>query len=290
MTEIDDFLQFLLLNEGLSYATIDAYKQDLLWAKSCLLFDLSKANGQDLQFLLAKRLENGAKNSSLARFRSSLRRFYRYLQIQKIREDDPTKTIASAKKALYQPVVLSEVDVEKLLQAPDLNDDLGIRDQAMLEVLYASGLRVSELVGLSLVQCDLQRGLLQIMGKGSKERIVPIGEWAILALQKYLNNVRPRFLSGKQSNVVFLSKRGEKITRQAFWYRIKFYAQLAGINQNLSPHGLRHAFATHLLNNGADLRALQLLLGHSDLSSTQIYTHVANARLVDMHKKHHPRG
>lgn len=204
--------------------------------------------------------------------------------------EDPTLQIELPQIGRPLPKSLSEADVEALLQAPDLDDPIGLRDRAMLEVLYACGLRVSELVGLTLEQVNLRQGVLRVFGKGSKERLVPLGEEAIAWIERYMREARPLLLGGKPSDVLFPSLRGEQMTRQTFWHRIKHQAQVAGISKALSPHTLRHAFATHLLNHGADLRVVQMLLGHSDLSTTQIYTHIARARLQELHAQHHPRG
>lgn len=289
-SDFSSFIEYLVLEEGLSQASIAAYVSDLRLAERYLAKPLSGVGLEELQYVFAMHLEQGAKSSSLARLRSSVRRYLGYLQESGQREDNPSKELATAKRVAFTPLVLSEEEVERLLQAPDCKDNIGLRDKAMLEVLYASGLRVSELVGLTLDRIDVQRGLLRILGKGSKERLVPIGEIALEWLEAYLRNARPSLLEGARSHIVFLSNRAKPITRQAFWYRIKNYAAIVGIDSNISPHTLRHAFATHLLNHGADLRVVQLLLGHSDLSTTQIYTHVAEARLAAMHSLHHPRG
>jgi integrase/recombinase XerD len=219
-----------------------------------------------------------------------MRRFYRYLIREGCRNTDPTVKIESPKIGRPLPVVLSETDVEALLAAPDVSEPIGLRDRAMMELLYASGLRVSELTELVLERINLVQGVVRVQGKGNKERLVPIGEEAIEWLQQYLEEARPALLSGKHSDRLFISRKAPGITRQAFWYRIKHYALQANLRIHLSPHTLRHAFATHLVNHGADLRVVQMLLGHSDLSTTQIYTHVARERLKKLHLEHHPRG
>ena len=209
---------------------------------------------------------------------------------EKVLSEDPTALIENPKLGRPLPKSLTEDDVERLLAAPDLGEAIGLRDRTMLEVLYASGLRVSELVGLTIPEINLRQGVVRVFGKGSKERLVPLGQEAQSWLERYIREARPELLGGRQSNVLFPSLRGTQMTRQTFWHRIKQCATVAGINKPLSPHTLRHAFATHLLNHGADLRVVQLLLGHSDLSTTQIYTHIANSRMKDLHAQHHPRG
>ncbi|MDO5090894.1 MAG: site-specific tyrosine recombinase XerD [Cardiobacteriaceae bacterium] len=289
---VDAFLDHLWLEDGVSNATRSAYATDLAVARALLAeVDLSQAQGHDLQQLFAKMLEAGKKPATLARMRTTLKRYFRFLCARGEREDNPVLQLDSARgRRQTLPRVLSEADVEALLAAPDTGDILGLRDRAMLEVLYASGLRVSELVGLPMEGVLLREGVLRVWGKGSKERLVPMGEEAQAALEDYLAHARPALLNGRIADAVFVSARGEALTRQAFWYRIKHYATLAGISRDISPHTLRHAFATHLLNHGADLRAVQMLLGHADLSTTQIYTHVAKARLAALHAAHHPRG
>lgn len=239
---------------------------------------------------LAWRLDQGYKPRSTARFLSGLRGFFRYLLREKLVAIDPTLQVDMPQLGKPLPKSLSEADVEALLQAPDLGEAIGQRDRAMLEVLYACGLRVTELVSLTLDQVNLRQGVLRVMGKGSKERLVPMGEEAVVWLERYQRDGRAELLNGRPSDVLFPSQRGEQMTRQTFWHRIKHHARVAGIDKPLSPHTLRHAFATHLLNHGADLRVVQMLLGHSDLSTTQIYTHVAKARLQQLHAQHHPRG
>lgn len=289
---IDAFIARLWLEDGVSEATRSAYATDLAVAAKLLAGkNLHEASPEDLQQIFAQMLETGKKPATLARMRTTLKRYFRFLQARGVCEDNP---VLHLDKARHQrkplPRSLSEADVEALLAAPDISDPLGVRDRAMLEVLYASGLRVSELVGLPMDGVLLREGVLRIWGKGSKERLVPMGEEAQAALEAYLRDVRAGLLHGRRCDAVFVTTRGEGLTRQAFWYRIKHYALLAGISTDISPHTLRHAFATHLLNHGADLRAVQMLLGHADLSTTQIYTHVAQARLAALHAAHHPRG
>jgi len=290
---IDQFLDNLWVERGVSDHTLKAYGSDLeglVHALGQRNTTLLCASREDLYAYLAIRVEQGASPRTTARLLSSLRRFYRYLLRQGDIVDDPTAQIDAPKLGRALPNSLTEADVEALLNAPDVEDSLGLRDRAMLELLYASGLRVSELVGLKLGEISLAQGVVRVFGKGGKERLVPMGEECLEWLQQYLSEARPALLKGKIDEAVFVTTRGAAMTRQAFWYLIKRYAQQAGINSSLSPHTLRHAFATHLLNHGADLRVLQMLLGHSDLSTTQIYTHVARERLKSLHAAHHPRG
>jgi integrase/recombinase XerD len=239
---------------------------------------------------LAHRYQMRAKASSTARFLSSLRRFYQYQLRQGRLRADPTVNVDAPKLGRRLPKSLTEADVEALLRAPDGSTPLGLRDRAMLEVLYASGLRVSELVSLQTAQLSDAMGVVRILGKGAKERLVPVGEEALDAVRQYQRESRPALLSGRVSEALFVTRRGGPMTREAFWRLVKRYARDAGIAGSISPHTLRHAFATHLLNHGADLRVVQLLLGHADISTTQIYTHVARERLKQLHAKHHPRG
>jgi integrase/recombinase XerD len=231
-----------------------------------------------------------AKPSSSARLLSSMKRFYQFALRQGRVTADPTLNIEAPKRVRRLPRSLTEKDVEALLAAPEVETPLGLRDRAMLEILYASGLRVSELVGLKSAQLSHDMGVMRIMGKGSKERLVPVGEEALLWVRSYLQEARPELLAGRVSDALFVTTRAKPMTRQAFWQNIKRYATRAGISTSISPHTLRHAFATHLLNHGADLRVVQMLLGHADISTTQIYTHVARERLKQLHAKHHPRG
>ncbi|OLU24992.1 site-specific tyrosine recombinase XerD [Pseudomonas sp. PA15(2017)] len=290
---IERFIEALWLEKGLSAHTQSAYRSDL-----ALLNGWLQARGVELQAVgrevlldhLAWRMNEGYKARSTARLISGMRGFYRFLLREGIIDADPTLQVDMPQLGRPLPKSLSEADVEALLAAPDLDDPIGLRDRAMLEVLYACGLRVSELVGLTLEQVNLRQGVLRVFGKGSKERLVPMGEEAIGWVERYCREARPALLAGRPADVLFPSLRGEQMTRQTFWHRIKHQAQVAGISKSLSPHTLRHAFATHLLNHGADLRVVQMLLGHSDLSTTQIYTHIARARLQALHAQHHPRG
>lgn len=290
---IDRFLESLWMEKGLSAHTLSAYRSDLSLFHGWLQerdIELAKAGRDAILDHLGWRLDNGYKARSTARFLSGLRGFYRFLLRESVIEVDPTLQVELPQLGRPLPKSLSEADVEALLAAPELDDPIGLRDRAMLEVLYACGLRVTELVSLTLEQVNLRQGVLRVFGKGSKERLVPMGAEAIVWVERYLREARPFLLDGKPSDVLFPSLRGEQMTRQTFWHRIKHQARVAGIVKPLSPHTLRHAFATHLLNHGADLRVVQMLLGHSDLSTTQIYTHIARARLQELHARHHPRG
>ena len=290
---IESFIDALWMEEGLSANTLDAYRTDLIGLAVWLTLrggELLLAERDDLQSYLAHRAEAGAKPRSTARMVSALRHFYRYMLRQGRLTADPTAQLDSPKLGRFLPDTLTEADVEMLLATPDPAETLGLRDRAMMEVLYACGLRVTELVSLGLEQVNPRMGCLRIMGKGGKERLVPLGEHALDWLEDYLHRARPELVGGRPSNDLFVTARGAAMTRQAFWYRIKHHARQAGIRKPLSPHTLRHAFATHLVNHGADLRVVQLLLGHSDLSTTQIYTHVARERLKALHAAHHPRG
>ncbi|WP_374287529.1 site-specific tyrosine recombinase XerD [Pseudomonas fluvialis] len=287
------FIDSLWLERGLSPHTRNAYLTDLrgfaLWLAG-RGSSLRQAGREAILDHLGWRLQQGYQARSTARLLSALRTFYRYLLRERLIHEDPTLQVELPQLGKPLPKSLSETEVEALLAAPDVAEPLGLRDRAMLEVLYACGLRVSELVALSLEQINLRQGVLRVLGKGSKERLVPLGEEALIWLQRYQAEARGLLLAGRPSSVLFPSQRGEQMTRQTFWHRIKLHARHAGILKPLSPHTLRHAFATHLLNHGADLRVVQLLLGHSDLSTTQIYTHVAKARLQALHAAHHPRG
>jgi integrase/recombinase XerD len=291
MQQIELFLDSLWVEQGLSQNTLSAYGSDLhIFQKHLADKSLIEVNEADITGFLAKRIKDGISSRSSARIISSLRRFYAYLLRENQITNDPTQLIELPHIGRLLPTSLSEYDVELLLAAPEPTHNLGLRDKTMLEMLYATGLRVSELVELKLTQVSLRQGLVRITGKGDKERLVPVGEEAMSWLENYLNNARVALLAGRQSDDVFVTSRGSAMTRQAFWHIIKRYAKKAGITKELSPHTLRHAFATHLLNHGADLRVVQLLLGHSDLSTTQIYTHIAKALLQDLHSKYHPRG
>lgn len=291
---IERFLDALWLEQGLSDNTLAAYRRDLQalarWLWKSAETDLLGAARADLLGYIRHRGEEGAKVRTTARILSSIRRLYRYLVRERLREDDPSARIDSPRLGRALPEALSEADVEALLAAPRLGEALGLRDRAMLETLYATGLRVSELVSLTLSQISLDQGVVRVVGKGSKERLVPLGEEALDWLDRFSVEARPELVRGRPTDALFPTRRGEAMTRQAFWYIIKRYARAAGIKKTISPHTLRHAFATHLLNHGADLRAVQLLLGHSSLSTTQIYTHVARERLKQLHSHHHPRG
>ncbi len=290
---IERFIEALWLEKGLSAHTQAAYRSDLALLNGWLQardVELQAVGREVLLDHLAWRMNEGYKARSTARLISGMRGFYRFLLREGIIDVDPTLQVDMPQLGRPLPKSLSEADVEALLAAPDLGDPIGLRDRAMLEVLYACGLRVSELVGLTLEQVNLRQGVLRVFGKGSKERLVPMGEEAIGWVERYCREARPALLAGRPADVLFPSLRGEQMTRQTFWHRIKHHAQVAGIAKSLSPHTLRHAFATHLLNHGADLRVVQMLLGHSDLSTTQIYTHIARARLQALHAQHHPRG
>lgn len=290
---IDVFLDNLWASKGLSDNTLSSYRTDLrhferfLFKQKILLLEVQQ---ETIRAYLDARLELGFAKTSTARLISSLRRFYGFCLQEKYVQLDPSSQIVSPKLSRSLPGALSELEVSNLLDEPKTDDAIEYRDKAMLELLYATGLRVTELVSLTLDQISLRQGLVRIIGKGGKERLVPLGELAVTEVEGYLRHARPELLKGKQSEVLFPSKRAQMMTRQTFWHRIKHYALRAGISTELSPHTLRHAFATHLLNHGADLRVVQLLLGHSDLSTTQIYTHVAKARLQELHRQHHPRG
>ncbi|MGH1440148.1 MAG: site-specific tyrosine recombinase XerD [Cellvibrionaceae bacterium] len=292
---IEQFEQALWLEKGLSDNTIAAYRRDLTGFYKAVDKPLVDVSHIDVQSHLAERFQKKLSSRSTARFLSCLRGFYQYLVRENKVQENPTQSIDNPSLGRPLPKSLTEQDVECLLKAPIDNhssgeDPIGLRDKAMLEVIYACGLRVSELVELKMSEINLRQGVLRVFGKGGKERLVPLGEEAISWLEKYLKESRNDILKGKASDIIFPSNRGQAMTRQTFWHRVKHWANVAGISKPLSPHTLRHAFATHLLNHGADLRVVQLLLGHSDLSTTQIYTHVAQARLQELHSQHHPRG
>lgn len=290
---LEEYLDCVWLEKGLSENTLAAYRRDLEQFARWLTergSNLGVAQEGEIQGYLAARVAAQKKASSTARFMSTLRGFYRYrLRKQQI-ATDPTEVLYSPKRARPLPKTLSESDVERLLDAPDVATPVGLRDRAMLEVLYATGLRVSELVSLTYEQVNVRAGVVRVAGKGDKERLVPLGDEAISWLSRYNREVRSDWLNSATTDVLFLSGHGKQMVRQTFWHRIKKYALEAGIQKQLSPHVLRHAFATHLLNHGADLRVVQMLLGHTDLSTTQIYTHVAQHRLQSLHRAHHPRG
>jgi len=290
---VDQFLDALWGERGLSDNTLSAYRSDLLLLASWLQSRGSALEGaarEDLQAYLAHGVAQGMRPRTSARTLSTLRRFYRYLSREGMVDTDPTALIESPRLGRPLPKLLTEEQVERLLRAPDVGTMLGLRDRAMLETLYATGLRVSELVGLVLSQLSLGQGVVRVVGKGNKERLVPLGEEALGWLDRYLGEARGELVRRHASDALFPTRRGIAMTRQAFWHNLRRYAATAGITSPLSPHTLRHAFATHLLNHGADLRVVQMLLGHADLSTTQIYTQVARARLKQLHAQHHPRG
>ncbi len=294
LAEVDRFCDALWLEDGLAKATLDSYRSDLgrlgLWLAENNHEPLLDIRETTLAAFIAH-LSRHTRASSQSRYLSTLRRFYRWQLGRGRIVADPTLKLVNPARPSRLPKVTSEKQVDNLLNAPDLDTPLGLRDRAMLETIYATGLRVSELVNLKLHEIGFNEGVLRALGKGSKERLVPLGEQAIDWLLRYLNEARPEILKGQQSDALFVTARGGAMTRQAFWQLIKRYAPLAGIApEKLSPHVLRHAFATHLLNHGADLRVVQLLLGHADISTTQIYTHVARERLKSLHAMHHPRG
>ncbi len=293
-TAIESFIDNLWMERGLSDNTLSAYRTDLQglahWLAETEAVCLLNADRQHLLAYLSARVQQGARPRTTARLISSIKRFYQYWVREQKLVDDPSDRIEAPKLGRSLPHALTEAEVVALLSAPDTKQPLGIRDRAMLELMYATGLRVSELVGLKLTEVNQRQGVVRTQGKGSKERLVPMGEEASHWLAHYQEEVRPELLKGMAHEVLFVTRRRKAMTRQAFWYLIKRYAQQAGIRKPLSPHTIRHCFATHLLNHGADLRAVQMLLGHSDLSTTQIYTHVAKERLKNIHAQHHPRG
>lgn len=290
---IAEYLDALWMEKGLSDNTQESYRRDLaqfaVWLNQQGQ-QLISADVALIQDYLDERLQQKLSSRTSARFLSCVRGFYRYLLRENRISENPVALVDNPKLSRPLPKSLSETDVEALLAAPDLTDPIGLRDRTMLEVLYACGLRVTELVELTMPQINLRQNVVRVMGKGSKERLIPMGEEAAAWLVRYLREARPVLLNNMPDEVVFPSNRAQPMTRQTFWYRIKHWATVAGIKKELSPHTLRHAFATHLLNHGADLRVVQLLLGHSDLSTTQIYTHVAKLRMKQQHAQHHPRG
>lgn len=291
---IDNFLDSLWLEKGLSDNTLSAYRRDLSSFSQWLgkkHLGLLKVSREHITQYLSHRLGLGLKARSTARMLSCLRSLYSYLLRENQLVEDPTLRVENPKLGRPLPDSLTELDVEKLLAAPDVETPIGLRDRTMLEVLYGCGLRVSELVKLRISEVNLRQGVVRVMGKGRKERLVPLGEEAMDWVTRFMTEARNDLLKNNlHRDILFPSNRGSGMTRQAFWYRIKAHARTAAIVRKLSPHTLRHAFATHLLNHGADLRVVQLLLGHSDLSTTQIYTHIANQRMKDLHREHHPRG
>ncbi len=291
--QIERFLDATWLESGLSDNTLAAYRNDLTTFSDWLVrrdTDLVRVGSAELLAYLAARVGAGARPRTTARLLSSLRRFYGYLLREGRIKTDPTALVEAPRLGRALPKSLTEAQVERLLAAPDVATALGLRDRAMLEVLYATGLRVSELIALTPAQVSLGAGVVRVTGKGDKERLVPLGEEALDWLQRYLRDARSALVRERATDVLFPTARGEAMTRQAFWHNLRRYARHAGFTQLPSPHVLRHAFATHLLNHGADLRVVQLLLGHADLSTTQIYTHVARERLKSLHARHHPRG
>jgi integrase/recombinase XerD len=290
---VSNFLDAVWMERGLSENTLAAYRADLTalsrWLNSRSTPILSTTRA-DIQDFIAYRVQAGARPRSTARQLSSFRRFFRHLVRENLVKEDPTAHIAMPKIGRSLPKSLTEEEVESLLSAPVIADPLGSRDRTMLELLYATGLRVSELVNLRTAQVNLNQGVIRILGKGNRERLIPLGEEAVRWIGEFTRGARGEILLERQTDYLFPTRRGDRMTRQAFWHIIKRYARKAGIAKELSPHTLRHAFATHLLNHGADLRVVQMLLGHSDLSTTQIYTHVARERMKELHSQHHPRG
>ena len=290
---VDRFLDAIWMERGLSQNTLGAYRADLMTLGRGLSEkdkSIDKAGKADLLDFMAKRVASGAKPRSTARQLSSFRRFFRYIMREGLRDTDPTADIEMPRIGRSLPKTLSEDEVEALLSAPNTDEPLGHRDRAMLELLYATGLRVSELINLKQSQINFNQGVLRIVGKGDRERLIPLTDESQRWIRDFIDGARMEILLERQTDYLFPTRRGDRMTRQAFWHIIKRYAEKAGIRKKMSPHSLRHAFATHLLNRGADLRVVQLLLGHSDLSTTQIYTHVAKERLKELHGKHHPRG
>ena len=292
---LDRFSDGLWLNDGLARNTLESYRRDVAqfaaWLDEAAGKLLTEAGAADIQRHLAWQVESKhAKPRTTSRLVSALRRFFQFAVREGLRSDDPAAALESPKLPRSLPKTLSEEEVEALLAAPNVESQQGLRDRAMLETLYASGLRVSELVGLKTIQVSLDMGVVRVLGKGSKERLTPLGQEAMSWIERYQREARPQLLAGRKSDALFVTARGGAMTRQAFWALIKRHALVAGIRKPISPHTLRHAFATHLINHGADLRVVQLLLGHADISTTQIYTHVARERLKALHRKHHPRG
>lgn len=291
--DIERFVEGLWLEDGLAKHSLAAYRSDLTGLARWLggqHVPLREASREHLLAYLAHRARGGVKARTTGRLLSAVRRFYRQQLRSGVRSDDPSDRIDSPRLGRQLPNSLSEAEVESLLAAPRLDTPLGLRDRSMMETLYSCGTRVSELVGLRMEQVNLRVGCLRLLGKGGKERLVPLGEPATDWLERYLSEARPLLLGLRESHDLYVTSRGSAPTRQAFWQALKRYAAISGIRKPLSPHTLRHAFATHLLNHGADLRAVQMLLGHSDLSTTQIYTHVARERLKTLHRRHHPRA
>jgi integrase/recombinase XerD len=291
MEYVDEYLNHLVLERGLAANSVEAYHHDLMRFFSLRkISDPLKVTLDDVRAHMAWLREHGISARSVARALSAIRGFYRYLVEEEVLSSDPTELLDRPKLGKKLPDVLSKDEVLRLLEAPDTESPEGIRDRAMLELLYAAGLRVSELCALELNDLDLEAGLVRAVGKGSKERLVPMGENAAGRLREYLRYVRPGLAKNGGANALFLSRRGKGLTRQAVWYRIKLYALQAGVSAKISPHTFRHSFATHLLEGGADLRAVQTMLGHADISTTQIYTHVDRLRLRQDYDRFHPRA
>ncbi len=288
---IKKFLDYLSIEKGLSKNTLDAYERDV---KQCMLhfrtISPDRITRKDLLSFLVKIQDGGLSSRSIARTISSLRAFFRFLLMEKLIREDPTDLLESPRGWLKPPKILNQKEVDNLLNLPKDNDPVGIRDDAMIELLYATGLRVSELTSLKLESINFQSGFLITLGKGAKERIVPVGDVCLAKLKIYLKQSRSQLLKRRPCSILFVNRSGQKMSRQAFWYRLKYYARRAEITKSFSPHTLRHSFATHLLERGADLRSVQMMLGHSDITTTQIYTHVARERLKKLHQEHHPRG
>ncbi|MCI0528318.1 MAG: site-specific tyrosine recombinase XerD [Nitrospira sp.] len=288
---IKKFLDYLSIEKGLSKNTLDAYERDV---RQCLMHFRSispdRITRKDLLSFLVKIQDGGLSSRSIARTISSLRAFFRFLLMEKLIQEDPTDLLESPRGWLKPPKILNQKEVDNLLNFPKDNDPLGIRDDAMIELLYATGLRVSELISLKLESINFQSGFLITLGKGAKERIIPVGDVCLAKLKIYLEQSRSQLLKRRPCSTLFTNRAGQKMSRQAFWHRLKYYARRAGITKSFSPHTLRHSFATHLLERGADLRSVQMMLGHSDITTTQIYTHVTRERLKKLHQEHHPRG
>jgi len=291
---LDAFIDNIWIEKGLSQNTLDSYRSDLeqfsSWLKKNNL-TYSKTSKKEILSYLSFLFQKGLGSKTVARKLSSLKSFFRYLVFKSIITIDPSSEVETPKLLRSIPKSISEKEVEALLAAPDAKTDIGLRDKTMIETLYSCGLRISELINLELLNLNLRQGVIRVIGKGQKERLVPMGDQLINLLDLYISSSRKNLLNNKHSDFLFLSNRGQRMTRQSFWHRIKHYCLASGFEpEKISPHVLRHAFATHLLNNGADLRVVQLLLGHSDLNTTQIYTEVARQRLKRLHTEHHPRG
>ena len=291
---LDAFIDNIWIEKGLSQNTLDSYRSDLeqfsLWLEKNNLSYIKTSKKEILSYL-SFLFQKGLRSKTVARKLSSLKSFFRYLVFKSIIPNDPSSEVETPKLLKSIPKSISEKEVEALLAAPDEKTDIGLRDKTMIETLYSCGLRISELTNLELLNLNLRQGVIRVIGKGQKERLVPMGDQLIALLELYISSSRKNLLDKRHSDFLFLSTRGQRMTRQSFWHRIKHYCLASGFEpEKISPHVLRHAFATHLLNNGADLRVVQLLLGHSDLNTTQIYTEVARQRLKRLHTEHHPRG